>query len=232
MGDDNMRTFTKISMFLCIALLTAFAASAATTASLPSQSDVQNYITSANIAGPGYAEKLGTQIKTSHPTWYYDIWNDGNAKVISVYFSDNSGDGHGSTYYDDNGKVISPGAGLTPIESYKGTATASTGSTSNTATSNTTQQSTTTPTGSSCPNCQKAQNTASTYQSTTSTCTGPNCPQAQSAAPTISVNSGSTSLTAEQQKQLDEFMSYFDGKESVTVDGIREQAKKSFFNGV
>lgn len=192
----------KKYIWIClIALMTVSTVSATSNPTLPSYIEANNYFTSANITAPGYTDKLATQIKTDHSAWYYDIWAQGNAKIISVYFSD-----HKAVYYDDNGKEVSPSTGLTLIESYKGVAVGNESTVTNSAINNSTVSNTTASTESSCPNCQK---------STTST---------------VAVNNGS-SLTADQQKQLDEFMSYFDGKEEVTVDGIEEQAIKSFFGG-
>lgn len=59
----------------------------------------------------------------------------------------------------------------------------------------------------------------------------PNCQTNETEAPTENISVSDSSLTEEQQKQLEEFMSYFDGKESVTVDGIKEQAIECFFQG-
>ncbi len=194
-----MKFVPKICFVLFIALITASAVSATSNSALPSYVEANNYITSANITAPGYADKLATSIKTDHPAWYFDLWKDGNAKVISVYFSD-----HKSVYYDDEGKIISPAQGLLCVENYKGVAGGNESSVTNSAINNSTVTNTTTE--NSCPNCQ----------------------QTQTSTVTVSNNS---SLTTEQQKQLDDFMSYFDGKEEVTIDGIKEQAIKSFFGG-
>ncbi len=200
-----MKVIPRICLVLFIALITVSTASATPTPTLPSQGDVQTYLNSANITAPGYADKLATQIKADHPAWYFDLWKDGDAKLISIYFADSSMDGHGAIYMDDNGKDTDPSSDSHWIESYKGIAeSTATNSTENNSTVNTAS----TPTDNDCPNCQQAQSTTST----------------------VTVNNGSA-LTEEQQKQLDAFMSYFDGKEEVTIDGIREQAKKSFFGG-
>lgn len=115
---------------------------------------------------------------------------------VSFYYAASGLRGYSSIYYNDNGIKTTPARGSINTKQHTGDEAIEDNKTESNSTSNDSVDD--------CPTCPKAAQ-AETSQ-------------------TENVAVSDSSLTEEQQKQLDEFMSYFDGKESVTVDGIKEQA--------
>ena len=172
------------------------------------------------------AELLFRQVEADHSTWKTDRWTNSTGKdVTCVYYAD--GSSYKSYYIDANGNEIQSPTGLTIADSYKGdgvgkfvndnTTTATVPETTSTVSNSTgtctgpncTQNSSV----SSCPNCQKTAQTANETQTSNA----------------LSING--TTYTAEQQNEITAFRNYFNGKTSVTVEEIVEEAIKCFILG-
>jgi hypothetical protein len=136
-----------------------------------------------------------------NPSWPCDKWSDGS---VSFYYEASGLKGYSSIYYNDNGIETTPARGSINTKSHTGDEVIEDTKTESNSTSNASVND--------CPTCPKATAQADTPR-------------------TENVAVSDSSLTEEQQKQLEEFMEYFDGKESVTVDGIKEQAIECFFTG-
>lgn len=149
----------------------------------------------------GFASTAFEKSVNEHPSWPSDKWSDGS---VSFYYESSGLRGYNSIYYNDNGVETTPVRGSINTKQHTGDEAIEDNKTESNSTSNDSVDD--------CPTCPKAAAQADTPQ-------------------TENVAVSDSSLTEEQQKQLEEFMSYFDGKESVTVDGIEEQAVECFFQG-
>ncbi len=169
-----------------------------------------------------YSSCLASALKVANPTKKVDYWTYDGGSAVSIYYEDStSSKGYGAVYQIGKSTRTGTLAGYSNVvckENYNGDGTGATGS--NITANTTASTSTGTCTGPNCPQ--------STTTSSSSYC--PTCPKA-AAAQVTNVSVSSSSLTEEQQKQLEKFMSYFDGKDSVTTQGIREQAINCFLSG-
>lgn len=100
-----MKTTIQLFGILCIALLTASAATAETlNKDLPAQEELTNFI-STIPPGDNFTVRASELSVKEHPAWKWDIWaSNNNSTLISFYYvDDTTKKGYGSLYYNNCG---------------------------------------------------------------------------------------------------------------------------------
>jgi hypothetical protein len=209
---------------MCALLASITVSAASTTPGLyASKDEATKALDTVQVPGSctDYSSCLASALKAANPTKKCDYWTYDGGSAVSIYYEDStSSKGYGTVYQIGKSTRTGTLAGYSNAvckEKYDGDGTGANGS--NVTANTTSTTSTGTCTGPNCPQ-------STTASSSVSNC--PTCPKAAAQITNVSVNS---SLTDEQQKKLENFMTYFNGKESVTTQGIRDQAIKCFLSG-
>jgi hypothetical protein len=94
-----------LAVLLATTLCVSMASAKTADNNLPSKSEIQNY--AKGYTGSDFVNRFSSATVANHPSWTWDKWQDGNGnKYISYYYK--SGKGHGSIYFNDEGKVVKP----------------------------------------------------------------------------------------------------------------------------
>jgi hypothetical protein len=98
-----MRKSLFLLTIFCIALLAVNATATTDNKDLPTKKEVKRFV-NAFESDDDFISEISDAAKEEHPTWKWDIWNDG--EMISFYYK--TSNGYGSIYYDEDGDRVKP----------------------------------------------------------------------------------------------------------------------------